>query len=167
MERQIIQTLIKQCSLGLFDLACAVSGHPHWDLSIPVGVIDARRTKPKLIVTSIGRINSIVRASSTIGSPLMKKFFSLFEKIGLDEALNEMNRGETAAAFTELWQAYRDERHQGDAAMWSIEDATDFVLKSREAHADREVACLAILSGDPHRIITFSIPISFLTNPQE
>ena len=70
MERQIIQTLIKQCGLGLFDLACAVSGHPHWDLSIPVGVIDARRTRPKLIVTSIGTINSIVKASSTIGDGL-------------------------------------------------------------------------------------------------
>ena len=69
MERQTIQTLIKQCSLGLFDLACAVSGHPHWDLSIPVGVIDARRTKPKLIVTSIGTINSIVRASQPLDLP--------------------------------------------------------------------------------------------------
>ena len=49
--------------------------------------------------------------------------------------------------------------------MWSIEDATDFVLKSREAHADREVACLAILPGDPHKILTFSIPIAFLTKP--
>lgn len=167
MDRQIIQSLIKQCSLGLFDLACAVSGHLQWDLSLPVGVIDARRTRPKLIVTSVGTINSIVKASSTIGSPLMRRFFTHFEEVGLERALNEMNQGETAAAFSEIWQAYREERRQGDAAMWSIEDATDFVLKSRDAHADREVTCLAIFSGEPHRIITFSIPISFLTNPQE
>ena len=47
--------------------------------------------------------------------------------------------------------------------MWSIEDATAFVVQSREAHADHEVACVAILPGDPHRIITFSVPIAFLT----
>ncbi len=47
--------------------------------------------------------------------------------------------------------------------MWSIEDATDFVMKTRDAHNDREVACVAILPGKPHEIVTFSVPIAFLT----
>ena len=163
MDRQTIQNLIKQCSVGLFDLACAVSGHPTWDLNLPVGVIDARRAKPKLIVTAIGTINSTLKASSTIAHPLMVRLFERFEDVGLEQALSEMKSGEEGEAFVEVWQSYRDERRSGDAPMWSIEDATAFVMQSREAHADREVACVAILPGEPHRILTFSVPISFLT----
>ena len=77
------------------------------------------------------------------------------------------NPATQADAFNEVWEAYRDERRHGEAPMWSVEDATAFVLKSKEAHADREVACVAILPGEPHRIVTFSVPIAFLTNPGE
>jgi len=93
MDRETIQSLIKQCSLGLFDLACAVSGHPGWDLNLPVGVIDARRTKPKLMVTAIGTINSTLKASSTIAHPLMVRLFERFEDVGLEQALIEMKSG--------------------------------------------------------------------------
>ena len=167
MEKQLIQALIKKCALGLFDLACAVSGKSSWDLSLPIGVIDARRDAPKLVVTSVGTINSTLRASATIGHPLMLQFFARFEEAGVEEALTEMKQGAQAEAFNEVWEAYRDERRNGEAPMWSVEDATAFVLKSKEAHTDREVACVAILSGEPHRIITFSVPIAFLTNPSE
>ena len=93
----------------------------------------------------------------------MRRFFERMEAVGLDQAMNESIGGADADAFAEIWQAYKDERSHGDAPMWSIEDATDFVLKSREAHADREVACVAIFPGDPHAIVTFSVPIAFLT----
>ena len=36
MEKEPIQKLIKQCSMGLFDLACKVSGCSTWDLTLPV-----------------------------------------------------------------------------------------------------------------------------------
>lgn len=163
MDRQTIQSLVKQCGLGLFDLACAVSGHPVWDLSLPVGVIDARRSKPKLLVTAIGTINSTLRASATIGHPLMKQFFEAFEELGFDKALDTLRSGETAETFAEIWEAYREERKDGDPPMWSIEDATDFVVQTREAHSDHEVSLVAILPGKPHRIVTFSVPIAFLT----
>ena len=71
MDRKRIQELVKQCSTGLFDLACAVSGHPDWDLNLPVGVIDARHDKPRLTVTPVGTINSVLRASATIGTCLL------------------------------------------------------------------------------------------------
>ncbi|MAV11266.1 MAG: hypothetical protein CMN96_07455 [Synechococcus sp. MED850] len=165
MDQTEIQTLVRQCALGLFDLACAVSGHPEWDLSLPVGVIDARRTKPKLMVTAVGTINSMVKASSTIGHPLMKRFFERFSALGLDEALREARQQDHSGAFEEIWLTYREERRSGEQAMWSIEDATAFVLQSKEAHTDREISCVAILPGDPHRILTFSVPIAFLTHP--
>lgn len=164
MQRQKIQQLIKTCSMGLFDLACAVSGHPNWDLTLPVGVIDARRSSPKLMVTSVGTINSMVQASTTIGHPLMKRFFQRMEEVGMEQALEDSISSAEADVFAEVWQAYKDERFQSGPPMWSIEDATDFVLKSKEAHLDREVACVAILPGEPHSIVTFSVPIAFLTN---
>ena len=99
MDRETIQSLIKQCSLGLFDLACAVSGHPSWDLNLPVGVIDARRSKPKLMVSAIGTINSTLKASSTIAHPLMVRLFERFEDVGLEQALTEMKSGEDGEAF--------------------------------------------------------------------
>lgn len=164
MQKQQIQQLIKQCSMGLFDLACSVSGHSNWDLNLPVGVIDARRDRPKLMVTAVGTINSIVRASATIGHPLMLRFFARMESVGLDKALEESIGGEEADAFAEVWQAYKQERFENGAPMWSIEDATAFVLQSKEAHQDREVACIAIFPGEPHSIVTFTVPITFLTH---
>ena len=164
MQKEQIQQLIKQCSMGLFDLACSVSGHSNWDLNLPVGVIDARRDRPKLMVTAVGTINSIVRASATIGHPLMRRFFARMESVGLDKALEESIGGEEADAFAEVWQAYKQERFENGAPMWSIEDATAFVLQSKEAHQDREVACIAIFPGEPHSIVTFTVPIAFLTH---
>ena len=164
MQTQQIQQLVKQCSMGLFDLACSVSGHSTWDLDLPVGVIDARRDNPKLMVTAVGTINSMVRASSTIGHPLMRQFFERMEAVGMDKALEESIGGEEADAFAEIWQAYKQERFENGAPMWSIEDATAFVLQSKEAHQDREVACIAIFPGEPHSIVTFSVPIAFLTH---
>ena len=167
MDQSQVQTLVRQCALGLFDLACAVSGHPKWDLSLPVGVIDARRTKPKLMVTAVGTINSMVKASSTIGHPLMQRFFERFSALGLDEALREARDQDHSGTFEEVWQTYREERRSGEQAMWSIEDATAFVLQSKEAFSDREISCVAIFPGDPHRILTFSVPIAFLTRPED
>ena len=165
MGQAPIQALVKQCAAGLFDLACAVSGRPEWDLGLPVGVSDARHHKPRLIVTPIGTINSVLRASATIGTPLMRRFFERLRYVGLEQAQPELLSGADAEAFAELWNAYREERQSGGQAMWSIEDATAFVMHSRCSHSDHEVSCVAILPGDPHAIVTFSVPIRFLTSP--
>ncbi|MGC6483408.1 MAG: hypothetical protein ACON4T_07590 [Synechococcus sp.] len=166
MEKRLIQDLVKQCATGLFDLACAVSGHTTWDLTLPVAVIDARDSTPRLTVTAVGTINSIVKASAVIGTPLMQRFFDRFSSVGLEQARDEFIAGEEAEAFKEMWESYMEERRSGGQAMWSIEDATAFVMHSRASHQDREVACVAILPGDPHAICTFSVPIQFLTSIQ-
>ena len=166
MERQRIQKLVQQCATGLFDLACAVSGHAEWDLNLPVGVIDARHGKPRLTVTPVGTINSVLRASATIGTPLMRRFFERFSEVGLEQAKKEFCEGPDGVAFAELWETYRQERQSGGQAMWSVEDATAFAMHSRISHRDHEVACVAILPGDPHAICTFSVPIQFLTSTE-
>ena len=164
MEKRAIQDLVKQCAGGLFDLACAVSGHADWDLNLPVGVIDARYGKPRLTVTAVGTINSVLKASAVIGTPLMRRFFDRFSTVGVEQAREEFSTGDDAEAFGETWETYLEERRSGGQAMWSVEDATAFVMHSRISHRDREVACVAILPGDPHAICTFSVPIQFLTS---
>ena len=86
------------------------------------------------MVTAVGTINSMVKASSTIGHPLMKRFFERFSALGLDEALREARQQDHSGAFEEIWLTYREERRSGEQAMWSIEDATALVLQSR-SHA--------------------------------
>ncbi|WP_115017348.1 hypothetical protein [Synechococcus sp. UW140] len=167
MEKRRIQALVKECSAGLFELACQVSAYRDWDLNLPVGVIDARHDKANLIVTSVGTINSVLRSSSTIGNPLMKRFFERFSRVGLEQARQEFSHGDQAEAFAELWETYLEERRSGGQPMWSVEDSTAFVMQSRCSHRDREVACVAVLCGDPHAIVTFSVPIRFLTSAAE
>ena len=163
MDLQQVQTLVRKCAMGLFDLACSVSGHPQWDLNLPVGVIDARKHPPKLLVTPVGTINSIIKASSTLGHPLIQKVFDRASVVGFQEALTESVSGPDSDLFAEIWQAYKEERTQGGKALWSIEDATTFVLQSKAAHARREVALVAILPGHPQDIVMLSVPIAFLT----
>lgn len=165
MDQTPIKALVKHCAAGLFDLACAVSGHPEWDLSLPVGVIDARHKKPRLTVTPIGTINTVLRASTTTGRPLMRRFFERMKSIGLEQALTELRRSTDEETFAALWEAYREEQLSGNPAMWSIEEATAFVVNSRSCHRDQAISCVAILPGDPHEIVTFSVPIRFLTSP--
>ena len=167
MEKRRIQALVKECAAELFELTCQVSAYRDWDLNLPVAVIDARQSKAKLIVTSVGTINSVLRSSSTIGNPLMKRFFERFSSVGLEQARQEFNQGDQAEAFAELWETYLEERRSGGQPMWSVEDSTAFVMQSRSSHRDREVACVAVLCGDPHAIVTFSVPIRFLTSPAE
>ena len=95
----------------------------------------------------------------------MRRFFERLRYVGLEQAQSELLSGADAEAFAELWNAYREERQSGGQAMWSIEDATAFVMHSRCSHSDQEVSCVAILPGDPHAIVTFSVPIRFLTSP--
>jgi hypothetical protein len=165
MDRARVQALVRQCASGLFDLACAVSGRSRWDLGLPVGVIDARRASPRLVVTAVGTISSVLRTSACIGHPLMRRFFERFEAVGLEQALLEFRSGPDADDFAEVWDAYIEERRASGQAMWSVEDATAFVLQTRDHFQDREVACAAILPGRPHEIVTFGVPISFLTRP--
>ena len=134
MEKRAIQDLVKRCAGGLFDLACAVSGRSDWDLNLPVGVIDARFGTPRLTVTAVGTINSVLKASAVIGTPLMRRFFDRFSTVGLEQAHEEFSSGEDAEAFGELWETYLDERRSGGQAMWSVEDATAFVMHNRAGH---------------------------------
>ena len=75
----------------------------------------------------------------------MQRLFKRMESVGPEQALEEANNGDEAETFGEIWQAYTLERSGNGAPMWSIEDATAFVLQTKDAHRDREVACLAIL----------------------
>ena len=132
MERSQIQSLIKQCAGGLFDLACAVSGRVNWDLSLPVGVIDARRSTP-----NHGHhrafINSMVRASATIGHPLMRQFFERMEAMGVEQALKESFEGPMPMPLLRSGRPTRTSAAEAMLRCGSMEDATNFVMQTRDA----------------------------------
>ena len=71
--RRRIQELLVAFRSELHATAAAVQCADHWDLSLPVAVIDARAANPCLIRSSIGTINSILKVSLTIASPALQR----------------------------------------------------------------------------------------------
>ena len=67
------------------------------------------------------------------------------------------DRGEE---FAGLFEIYREER-SGGAPLWSASDAASFVVKSKEAFDDRELAVVALLPSDPHDVVTLGIPLRY------
>ena len=161
MNLQQVQTLVRQCALGLFDLACSVSGHPHWDLSLPV-MIDARKYPPKLLVTPIGTINSIVKASATLGHPLIQRFYERAAIVGFELSLTEAISGPDSDSFAEIWQAYKEERLRAVKPYGA--SRTPQALSCAPNRA-RRARCRprGILPGEPLEVVTLHVPIAFLT----
>ena len=45
--------------------------------------------------------------------------------------------------------------------LWSASDAASFVVKSKEAFDDQELAIVALLPGNPYDLVSFGIPWAF------
>ncbi len=159
--------LIDHHHVELREVAIRVSERAAWDLSLPVAVIDARKQPSILTVTSVGTIGSVLRTSTVIGNPLIRSFLSLYGKTKNAEGAIEsfINDPQTGQEFAELYERYREEKREGGLPMWSVEDASRFVIKSREAFSEGDVSLIAILDGceiSDHRIITFGSSIRSL-----
>lgn len=140
-------------------LAQKVSAFSAWDFNHPVGVIDARTGTHKFQITSVGTIGTVVRMSSTLDHPLMQRLFELIPDRGDEAAIEELiNDEEVGEEFASVFSEYQEER-RGGAPLWSADDATAFVNKSREAFEDKEIAIVALLPGDPHQLVTFAVPL--------
>ena len=164
-SRTRIQGLLKQLRQPLAAIAAEMEQHSSWDLSLPVAVIDARREPAQLIPSQIGTINSVLKVSVSIADPLLQRFFSLLESLDLEQAFEicaqDHHSGE---AFVEAFEAYRQERQEQGRAMWSLEDSTAFVIKSRDCFADQELPLVAVLPADAEEgaaIFTFGVPLSY------
>ena len=160
-QRERVQQLCEDHDADLRSLALKVSEHQQWDLTLPVAVIDARSDRRRFHVTAVGTIGNVVRVSTTIDHPLMQQLFDLVQTRSDDSALELMfNNAENSEEFAAVFEMYREER-RGGSPLWSASDAASFVVKSKEAFDDRELAIVALLAGDPHHVVTFGIPLDY------
>jgi len=163
--RRRIQDLLVAFRSELHDSAAALQGADHWDLSLPVAVIDARAANPCLIRSSIGTINSILKVSLTIASPALQPFFARLSNSSFEEAFEQFASDPfTGSQFVQAFEAYRHERAEKGQAMWSLEDSTAFVIKSRDCFHDQELPLVALFPGDGEEgasLFTFGVPLAF------
>lgn len=158
IDQDAVQRLCVQHEDQLRALAQQVSKRLSWDLSLPVGVIDARTGSHKFHTVGAGGVGNVVRMSTAIDHPLMKRLFDLIPDRGDEAAVEELiNDEEVGEEFAQVFSDYQKER-KGKAPLWGSDDATAFVTKSRTAFEDDELAVVALLPGSPHKILTFGIP---------
>ena len=159
-QRERVQQLCEDHAEDLRSLAIDLGGHRQWDLSLPVAVIDARTERRRFHISVVGTIGNVVRVSTTIDHPLMQQLFELIQTRSDDSALELMlSNADYGDEFAAVFEMYREERRSG-APLWSASDAASFVVKSKEAFDDRELAVVALLPGDPHAVVTFGIPLA-------
>lgn len=163
--RRRIQELLVAFRSELHATAAAVQCADHWDLSLPVAVIDARAANPCLIRSSIGTINSILKVSLTIAAPALQPFFARLSNSSFEEAFEQFASDPLSGPeFVQAFEAYRQERAEKGQAMWSLEDSTAFVIKTRDCFQDQELPLVALLPGDGEEgasLFTFGVPLAF------
>jgi uncharacterized protein (DUF2249 family) len=170
-----IQALLRELRLEIRDVAVAMAQQGAWDLSLPVAVIDGRKQPARLIPARVGTINSVLKASSTIAAPELKRFFQLLESLDAQQAFEicatDAHDGQAfEEAFEEAFEAYRQERGEQGKALWSVEDSAAFVVKSRACFADRELPLVALLPSQAEEgaaIFSFGVPLAVVLNPVE
>ena len=156
-----VQQLCSEHSQELKGLALDVCSHGRWDMNLPVAVIDARKTPHRFHISAVGTIGNILRVSTTADHPLMQQLFELYESQGSDAALAHMlSDAESGDEFAQLFETYKEERRLG-SPLWSASDAASFVVKSKEAFDDQELAIVALLPGNPYDLVSFGIPWAF------
>jgi hypothetical protein len=71
-----------------------------------------------------------------------------------------LNDDQNGDEFAQLFETYKEERRLG-SPLWSASDAAGFVVKSKEAFDDQELAIVALLPGNPYDLVSFGIPWAF------
>ena len=74
----------------------------------------------------------------------------------LDAALAHMLSDAESDEFAQLFDTYKEERRLG-SPLWSASDAASFVVKSKEAFDDQELAIVALLPGNPYDLVSFDL----------
>ena len=66
--------------------------------------------------------------------------------------------------FSEAYEELKNEHQERGQMLWTIDDASAFVLRTKDAYAKNELSCIAVLSG-PKR--TASELVSFSWRPEQ
>ncbi|WP_114992810.1 hypothetical protein [Synechococcus sp. UW179A] len=160
-----LDALLKVHRSVLIECAKQLTEKQKWSpIDCPVVVVDARKSPSSAQVCSVGTLSQLVPASAAIDIPEIKEWLELSRRNGHEDAFSEMlsRRGEDVGCrFAEGYGLLQTERREGSECLWSANDLSHFVVKTREAFPNA-IGCLALFTGEDglnHGVITFESEI--------
>ena len=165
------QRLLEQLQVrhehAFIECARRVAQRSEWDLNVECVVIDARKDPSIAKVNPVGTLGSLVSVSNAIDTPELRKWLEIAAEKGAETAFAEMFNDEDEEAGERFALAYdelRKERKEGRKGLWSTNDLSAFVIKTKNAFPSY-VGCVALLPGEGtagHSLLTFESSVSSL-----
>ena len=167
-NRARLDVMIAECRATFVEAAIRLKAFDSWDFSCPCVVLDGRSDQVKAVVVGVGSIGNLVPTSAAIDSPEVKEWLRIASEKSPEVAFAEMLNGDEdrARRFNEAYERLIEERQTGIKGLWSADDLSSFVSKSRAAfpNALSAVALLPGQEGQSHSILMFESDISSLLN---
>ena len=160
-----LDTLIAKHRPVFIECSKRLSEKEAWSpVDCPVIVIDNRKPSSSAEICAIGSLASIVPASSAIDKPEIKEWLRLARANGHEEAFSEMltRRGEDIGCrFAESYGLFQAEQYAGVKSLWSTNDLSHFVMKTRESFPNA-IGCVALFIGEDGKnygVVTFEAEV--------
>ena len=167
-NRARLDVMVSECRATFVEAAIRLKAVDSWDFSCPCVVLDGRSDQVKAVVVGVGSIGNLVPTSAAIDSPEVKEWLRIASEKSPEVAFAEMLNGDEdrARRFNEAYERLIEERQTGIKGLWSADDLSSFVSKSRAAfpNALSAVALLPGQEGQSHSILMFESDISSLLN---
>ena len=167
-NRARLDVMVSECRETFVEAAIRLKAADSWDFSCPCVVLDGRSDQVKAVVVGVGSIGNLVPTSAAIDSPEVKEWLRIASEKSPEVAFAEMLNGDEdrARRFNEAYERLIEERQTGIKGLWSADDLSSFVSKSRAAfpNALSAVALLPGQEGQSHSILMFESDISSLLN---
>ena len=167
-NRARLDVMVSECRATFVEAAIRLKAVDSWDFSCPCVVLDGRSDQVKAVVVGVGSIGNLVPTSAAIDSPEVKEWLRIASEKSPEVAFAEMLNGDEDRAhrFNEAYERLIEERQTGIKGLWSADDLSSFVSKSRAAfpNALSAVALLPGQEGQSHSILMFESDISSLLN---
>ena len=158
--------LVAECRLSFVEAAQKLKAREAWDFTCPCVVMDGRSDVVKVSVIGVGSVGNVVPASAAIDSPEVREWLAIATEKGAEAAFAEIFDGpeDRAERFSEAYDQLREERESGVKGLWSADDLSSFVSKSRAAYPNA-LGAIAVLPGDgeqSHSVLTFESEVDSL-----
>ena len=165
-NRARLDVMVSECRETFIEAAIKLKAADSWDFTCPCVVLDGRSDQVKAVVVGVGSVGNLVPTSAAIDSPEVKEWLRIASEKSPEVAFAEMLNGdeERARRFNEAYERLIEERQTGVKGLWSADDLSSFVSKSRAAYpaALSAVALLPGQEGQSHTILTFESDIASL-----
>ena len=167
-NRARLDVMVSECRATFVEAAIRLKAVDSWDFSCPCVVLDGRSDQVKAVVVGVGSIGNHVPTSAAIDSPEVKEWLRIASEKSPEVAFAEMLNGDEdrARRFNEAYERLIEERQTGIKGLWSADDLSSFVSKSRAAFPNSlsAVALLPGQKGQSHSILMFERDIASLLN---